>query len=82
MRRGDSDKKPAVKAAIAGPYRTKTSISVEFHGARLVPLGRQYSPFSDLDMAPRRGHDMGLEDGSNYFFFASLAASLAASAFR
>jgi hypothetical protein len=33
-------------------------------------------------MAPRRGHDMGLEDGSNYFFFASLAASFAASAFR
>src|SRR5882757_7267090 len=68
MRRGDSHKKPAVKAAIAGPYRTKTSIGVEVHGARLAPLGGQYSPFSDLDMVPCRGHDMGLKDGSNYFF--------------
>ncbi|HXI49697.1 MAG TPA: hypothetical protein VNH39_14045, partial [Steroidobacteraceae bacterium] len=50
MRRGDPDKKPAVKPAIAGPYRAKTSISVEFHGARLAPVGRQYSPFSDVDM--------------------------------
>lgn len=50
MRRGDSHEKPAVKPVIAGPYRPKTSIGVEFHGARLARLGRRYSPFSDLDM--------------------------------
>src|SRR5258708_25699864 len=50
MRRGDAHIKTAVKTAVSRPGRAITSIRVEFHGARLVLIGHQYSPFSDLDM--------------------------------
>src|SRR5450755_3263059 len=54
MRRGDAHVKSAVKPSVAGPGRTITSIRVEFHGARLALIGRQYSPFSDLDIGRAR----------------------------
>jgi hypothetical protein len=40
--------KSPVEAAIAGYYCAKTSIRVEFHGCRVVPIRDEYSPFSDL----------------------------------
>src|SRR5258708_10484844 len=50
MRRGDAHIKTAVKTSVARPDCAITSIRVEFHGARLALIGREYSPFSDLDM--------------------------------
>jgi hypothetical protein len=60
MRRGDAYIKMAVKAAIAGPHRAKTSIRIEFHGATLAPIKAKYSPFSDLDIASRAREGLSL----------------------
>jgi hypothetical protein len=50
MRRRDGNEKPTVESTVAGGYRAKTGISVEFHGHRVTKTNSQYSPFSDLNI--------------------------------
>src|SRR5271154_3038095 len=50
MRRGDCHIESPIKTPIPGSRSAITSIPVEFHGARLVPVATKYSPFSDLEM--------------------------------
>ena len=50
MGRCDGNEKPSIESAVAGGYRAKAGVRVEFHDRRIAKDDGQYSPFSDLNI--------------------------------